>query len=181
MTVFTEWYGALRSAASGDRRRAEAAYRAAAVRLDGSGMPGLERGLLPLALLCLRLAQRAPSASAAASASAGVDAVEPEVDLTEDWGPYRPWVEPLALLSSGRRAEARAALRALPEPPRDLLYEAVCCLEARAAAALGDRAALSRAHARLAPAAGELAGAGSGLLTLGPVDLWLAHPQAAHR
>ncbi|MET7881553.1 hypothetical protein ABZU45_19180 [Streptomyces avermitilis] len=46
--------------------------------------------------------------------------------------------------------------------------------------ALGDRAALSRAQARLAPAAGELAGAGSGLLTLGPVDVWLARPQAAN-
>ncbi|MFE9996975.1 AfsR/SARP family transcriptional regulator [Streptomyces avermitilis] len=181
VAVFTEWYGALRSAASGDRRRAEAAYRAAAVRLDGSGMPGLERGLLPLALLCLRLARHAPSASASASASAGVDAAEPGADLTEDWGPYRPWVEPLALLASGRRAEAQAALRALPEPPRDLLYEALCCLEARAAAALGDRAALRRAQTRLAPATGELAGAGSGLLTLGPVDVWLAHPQVARR
>ncbi|WP_308287220.1 AfsR/SARP family transcriptional regulator [Actinomadura parmotrematis] len=78
----------------------------------------------------------------------------------EDWGPYRPW------------AEARHdpdALRALPEPPADLLYEALCCLEADAARAAGDGAVLARARARLRPAAAELAGAGSGMLNFGPV------------
>ncbi|WP_202544211.1 AfsR/SARP family transcriptional regulator, partial [Streptomyces malaysiensis] len=52
--VFTEWYRALRLAATGRADEAEAAYRDAATRLDDAGMPGLERGLLPLALLCLR-------------------------------------------------------------------------------------------------------------------------------
>ncbi|WP_268249711.1 hypothetical protein [Streptomyces anandii] len=33
---------------------------------------------------------------------------------------------------------------------------------------------LERLHTRLLPAAGELAGAGSGLITLGPVDRRLA-------
>jgi hypothetical protein len=40
--------------------------------------------------------------------------------------------------------------------------------------AVGDREAMRRARARLTPAAGELAGAGSGLLTLGPVSEHLA-------
>ncbi|WP_122615334.1 BTAD domain-containing putative transcriptional regulator, partial [Streptomyces sp. Tu 4128] len=159
VAVFTDWYRALRLAATGSPYgTAAAAYRAAATRLDGAGMPGLERGLLPLALLGLRLAHGRAA----------------EVDPGADWGPYRPWAEPFALLADGRTAEARTALAALPEPPPDLLYEALCCAEAALALRLGDRAALERTHARLLPASGELAGAGSGLLTFGPVDDWLA-------
>ncbi|GAB3895373.1 hypothetical protein GCM10027612_48030 [Microbispora bryophytorum subsp. camponoti] len=153
--VFTTWYRALRLDATGraTAQQAEAAYRDAAARLDGAGMPGMEHGLLPLALLCLRLrhGQHPPD-------------VEPS-----DWGPYAPWARPVVLLARGRRAEAAAALRALPEPPRDLLTEALWCLAARAALTLGDRTTMERAHAALLPAAGELAGAGSGVLTLGPV------------
>ncbi|WP_063734897.1 AfsR/SARP family transcriptional regulator [Streptomyces sp. RTd22] len=160
--VFTEWYGALRLAAAGETARAEAAYRAAAGRLEGAGMPGLERGLLPLALLCLRLSDGDSAREAGR-----------RVDLGADWGPYRPWAEPFALLGAGAEAEARAALRALPEPPPDLLYEALCALEAAVARDVGDRAALERTHARLLPATGQLAGAASGLLTLGPVDAHL--------
>ncbi|NEB20162.1 hypothetical protein, partial [Streptomyces coelicoflavus] len=138
--VFTAWYRALREALSADapggsadesggsHDSAEAAYRSAAARLDGAGMPGLERGLLPLALLGLRLARGRPA----------------RVDPRADWGPYRPWAEPFALLAEGRDTEARGALRALPEPPPDLLYEALCCAEAAAALGLGDRPALRR-------------------------------------
>ncbi|MDW5596908.1 SARP family transcriptional regulator, partial [Conexibacter stalactiti] len=152
--VFTAWYRALRLAATGAPTAAvEAAYRAAAARLDGAGMPGLERGLLPLALLSLRLRDGAPAPT------------DPQLD----WGPYEPWTGPLVLLAQGREEEAAEALRAAPEPPRDLLSEALWCLVARAAIAVGDRATMTRAQERLAPAAGELAGAGSGLLTLGPV------------
>ncbi|MGP2442908.1 AfsR/SARP family transcriptional regulator, partial [Streptomyces sp. JW3] len=159
VAVFTTWYRALRRAATGaPYDRAEAGYRAAAATLDGAGMPGLERGLLPLALLGLRLSRGLP----------------PEADPRADWGPYRPWAEPFALLAEGDRDAARAALHRLPEPPPDLLYEALCCAEAALARALGDRPALRRAHDRLLPAAGELAGAGSGVLTFGPVDDWLA-------
>ncbi|MFD7501662.1 BTAD domain-containing putative transcriptional regulator [Streptomyces sp. NPDC059850] len=316
--VFTEWYAALRLAAAGRTARAEAAYRAAAGRLAGAGMPGVERGLLPLALLCLRLsggersAREAADRGVAPGAGGGVDlgaargadpsagrstdldagqgadpgtglgvdlgadwgtnlgagrgaapgadrstdpgagqgadpgaglgvdlgvgrsadpsagqgadpgadrstdpgaglgvgpstdqgidpstdrsadpgadrGIDPSagrgvglgadlgVDLDADWGPYRPWAEPFALPAE----KARAALRALPEPPADLLYEALCCLEAAAALRLGDRDALHRAHARLLPASGQLAGAGSGLLTLGPVDRHLSAIAAA--
>ncbi|MFF3485005.1 BTAD domain-containing putative transcriptional regulator [Streptomyces sp. NPDC002701] len=157
--VFTEWYGALRLSATGHPARAETAYRAAATRLEGAGMPGLQHGLLPLALLCLRLTHGLPPV--------------PDPALRTDWGPYRPWARPFTLLAAGRRTEARTALRALPEPPRDHLYEACCALEAEAARRLDDRAVRERARERLRPAAAEHAGAGSGLLTLGPVERYL--------
>jgi hypothetical protein len=57
------------------------------------------------------------------------------------------------------------------------LYEACCALEAEAALRLGDRTVRERARARLRPAAAELAGAGSGLLTLGPVERYLSETQ----
>ncbi|WP_182903802.1 AfsR/SARP family transcriptional regulator [Microbispora sp. H10830] len=163
--VFTAWYRALRLDATGRGtvEEAEAAYREAAARLEGAGMPGMERGLLPLALLCLRLRH---------------GQTPPDVE-DADWGPYAPWVRPLVLLARDRRAEAAAALRALPEPPRDLLTEALWCLAARAALTLGDRTTMERAHAALLPAAGELAGAGSGVLTLGPVAAHLNDLSAA--
>lgn len=158
-TVFTQWYAALRLAATGRAPAADAAYREAAARLDGSGMPGLERGLLPLALLSLDLGQRTP-----ADVRIGRG-----LDESTDWGPYEPWTRPLVLLSKDRRGEAAEALRRIPDPPRDLLQEALWCLAGRAAIALDDRKTMERAHAALAPAAEELAGAGGGLLTLGPV------------
>jgi DNA-binding SARP family transcriptional activator len=128
--VFTAWYAALRLAVTGRTAEAVRAYRAAAARLTGTGMPGLEEGLLPLALLGLGV----PVADA-------------------DWGPYEPWT--------------RAG--AIPDSPRDLLFEARTCLHARAAIRAGDRRALEGLHADLLPAADEIAGAGSGLLALGPV------------
>ncbi|MGI5418564.1 BTAD domain-containing putative transcriptional regulator [Actinomadura luteofluorescens] len=154
--VFTTWYRALRLAASGTAsfEEAEGAYRDAAARMQGCGMPGLESGLLPLALLCLRVQHRRPAQT------------EPA-----DWGPYLPWARPLVLLARGcAPGEAAAALRDVPEPPRDLLFEALWCLTAQAAIAVGDPAAMRRARDELVPAAGELAGAQSGLLTLGPVS-----------
>ncbi|MEV5704027.1 BTAD domain-containing putative transcriptional regulator [Actinoallomurus sp. NPDC052274] len=151
--VFTRWYAALRLAETGSAAEAEAAYRDAATCLPDSGMPGLERGLPPLALLCLRVRHGLPA----------------RPDEPADWGPYEPWVRPLLLLAEDRREAAAAALRAVPDPPRDLLLEALWCLTARAAVALGDRPVMERAYAALSPAAAELAGAGSGLLTVGPV------------
>ncbi|GGX32529.1 hypothetical protein GCM10010321_54510 [Streptomyces chartreusis] len=153
--VFTRWYAALRLDTTGraPATEVEAAYRDAAALLGGAGMPGLAHGLLPLALLCLRLRRTLPL----------------DFDDHTDWGPYAPWAHPLLLLDRGRRSEAAEALHATPEPPRDLLQEALWCLTAQAAVALGDRRTMARAHAALTPAANELAGAGSGLLTLGPV------------
>ncbi|MGC9539722.1 BTAD domain-containing putative transcriptional regulator [Streptomyces sp. UG1] len=165
--VFTGWYAALRLDATGQAPMAEvaAAYRDAAALLDDAGMPGLAHGLPPLALLCLRLRHTLPL----------------RFDEHTDWGPYGPWARPLLLLDHGRRTEARAALHATPEPPRDLLQEALWCLTARAALALGDRRTMARARAALTPAANELAGAGSGLLTLGPVSAYLDDLGAALR
>ncbi|MEU6340917.1 BTAD domain-containing putative transcriptional regulator [Streptomyces sp. NPDC046977] len=168
--VFTQWYRAMRLAAHGRPGQAATAYRAAAARLHGAGMPGLEGGLLPLALLSLRLASDEPPS------------IDPaDIDPGLDWGPFRPWTEPFTLLANGRPADARAALHALPEPPPDLLYEACCVLEGHAALRLGDRGALRRAHDRLLPAAGELAGAGGGLFTLGPISLHLGRMSDALR
>ncbi|MFU8874294.1 AfsR/SARP family transcriptional regulator [Micromonospora sp. SL4-19] len=152
--VFTHWYRALRlAAADASPRAVEAAYRDAAAQLATAGMPGVQRGLLPLALLCLRVWHGLPA----------------DVDDDTDWGPYAPWSRPLVLLARNRRADAAAALRQTPDPPRDLLFEALWCLTAEAAVALADRVMMKRAQAALAPAAQELAGAGSGMLTVGPV------------
>lgn len=169
--VFTQWYAALRLAAAGQAPAAEDAYREAAARWDGSGMPGLERGLLPLALLSLDCGR---PASTDVHIGRGLD------DGT-DWGPYEPWARPLVLLSQGRRDDAAKALRVLPDPPRGLLLEALWCLAGRAAIAVDDRETMRRAHTELTPAAGELAGAGSGLLTLGPVARHLDDLAAALR
>jgi DNA-binding SARP family transcriptional activator len=148
--VFTGWYAALRTAATGSYAAAEAAYVEAAGLLDGAGMPGLERGLLPLALLCLRVQHGLPVQT------------EPA-----DWGPYEPWASP-----GGGPA---------PDPPRDLLFEALWCLAAQNAIAVDDLDTMKRAYAALRPAAGELAGAGSGLLTVGPVARHLEDLAAALR
>ncbi|WP_202918409.1 AfsR/SARP family transcriptional regulator [Streptomyces cavernae] len=194
--VFTEWYGALRLAAAGRRECAGAAYRTAAARLDGAGMPGLSQGLLPLALLSLDLAcdgepgdaaepgdamepGGAPEPGTAKETAKAAETEEATARAEADWGPYRPWAEPLLLLRSGRGTAAREALAAVPEAPADLLYEALTCLEASAAVRLGERGALERARARLAPAAGEIGGAGSGLLTVGPVTRHLRAVEAA--
>ncbi len=128
-------------------------------------MPGLHRGLFPLALLGLRLLHDRPAPT----------------DPNLDWGPYRPWTRPLVLLAQDRGEQARTALAALPEPPRDHLREAMWCLTARAAVRLGERAVAARAGAALREARAEHAGAGSGMLTLGPVARYLAEAEACAR
>ncbi|GAA3607515.1 BTAD domain-containing putative transcriptional regulator [Nonomuraea rosea] len=203
--VFTQWYRALRLSAQG-AKQAESAYRAAAAQLDGAGMPGLQNGLLPLALLSVQL-RRPPSTRILAVEGMDWGPYEPRIladegadrglgegadrapdenadrglDEGADWGPYEPWVRPLALLAQGRRDEAAHALAQVPDPPRDLLFEAMWCLTGEAAVAVGDRQRMERARDELLPAADELAGAGSGVLTLGPVADHLAVLDAALR
>jgi DNA-binding SARP family transcriptional activator len=143
--VFTQWYAALRLATAARADEAEAAYRAADARLAGGAMPGVRDGLLGLALL-------------------SIDRYGPGDDL----GPYEPWARPLLLVRAGASSAAAAALHALPPSPHDLLREARLCLAARAARALGDRAAAARIAGELRPAAAEES-AGSGVLTFGPV------------
>ncbi|WP_043619321.1 BTAD domain-containing putative transcriptional regulator [Nonomuraea candida] len=207
--VFTTWYAALRLAVrGGGGDAARAAYRTAAARLSGTGMPGVEEGILPLALLCLRVAEHDPGAPGAASrkgaghdldvpgavsgtaagarrAVAGHDPGVPGAmgdrwDGTAGrWGPYEAWGRALTLFGEGRREEAVRAVAAIPDSPQDLLFEARTGLHAVAAVTAGDRAAMERLHERLLPAEDELAGAGSGLVTLGPVALYLGRLAAA--
>ncbi|MCF2436379.1 regulator [Streptomyces thinghirensis] len=144
-----EWHRALRRAATGTPYdSAEAAYWSAAARSTARNRRDLERGLLPLALLGLQ-----PGSAGArwrwTRARTG-DRTAP--------GPNRSLFSPTAV-----DAEARTALRALPEPPPDLLYEALCAApRPHSPSNSGDRPALERTYGRLLPASGELAGAGSG-------------------
>ena len=171
-TAFTGWYSGLRHAVDGRTAEAEAAYRRASAQLHGSGIIGMEQGLLPLALLSLRLGPPA--------AGLGDWALHHDEWAGADWGPYEPWVRPLILLAEDRRAEAAAALRALPPSPHDLLREVRACLTARAALATGDQEVMQRAYAELSPADGEVT-AGSGILSLGPVAAHLRALDAARR
>ena len=163
--VFTGWYAALRLAFDGDRAAAADAYRAAADRLPADAMPGLTRGLLPLALLGLRLAEALDDGLARDGRP--IPGPDDEDWAGLDWGPHEPWVRPL-LLAAADPSSARAELRALPDGPHDLLWEVRLCLTARAALAIGDRPTMERVAAALRPAAAELA-AGSGMVTVGPV------------
>ena len=123
-------------------------------------MPGVRDGLLPLALLCLRLAGRPYG-------------IREAVDPAADWGPYLPWLRPALALAADDERAARDALHGLPEPPADLVQEALWCIATAVALTLDDRPALHRCLTALRPAAGQLAGAASGLLSAGPVDVWL--------
>ncbi|GEK21785.1 BTAD domain-containing putative transcriptional regulator [Cellulomonas xylanilytica] len=97
------------------------------------------------------------------------DAVRDDRPLPDvDAGPYDPWVRPLLLARAGRTSEAVAALDAVPDPPRDLLLEAMWCLVGRAVVETGHRAAGRRALDALRPAVSERA-AGSGVVDLGSV------------
>ena len=166
--VLTAWFRA-RVAAAGSvtaggpsPAAAAAAYRDADTALAAAGMPGLHRGLLPLALLGLRLLHGRPAPA----------------DPALDWGPYRPWAQPLLLAAAGQADAARAALAAVPDPPHDHLQEALWCLTAHAAVLLGERGTARRAAAALRPARTEIAGAACGMLTLGPVAGYLARAEA---
>ncbi|GAA4974253.1 AfsR/SARP family transcriptional regulator [Yinghuangia aomiensis] len=165
--VLTGWFraraAAARSTEPGGPTAAIAAarYRAAEEALQAAGMPGLHRGLFPLALLGLRLLHDRPAPT----------------DPYLDWGPYRPWATPLLLLAQDRGEEARAALAAVPAPPRDHMQDALWCLTARAAVRLGEPGIAAGAVAALRDARAEHAGAGSGMLTLGPVARYLAEAE----
>jgi hypothetical protein len=150
VSVLTEWYRTLRAAVAGEP--VEAAYGAAATRLAGTGMTGMSDGILGLALLCDRLRRDLPP-------------------RPEEFGGYEPWCRPLVLLAAGDLDGARAL--AIPPSPRDLLFEVRTCLHAITAIRLDDRPAMARLYTDLEPAADELAGAGSGLVTLGPVARYL--------
>ncbi len=155
--VLVGWFEAMRAASWGDPD-AEQRYRAADRALTGTGMPGVQDGLLALAVAGLRVWRGLP---------VGPDGVG-------DPGPYAPWIRPHLLLADGRRAEAAAALARVPDPAPGHVAEALWVLAGRAAMALDDASVLARAVAALGPAVDEVAGAGSGMLTVGPVRDHLA-------
>ncbi|MGW7262170.1 BTAD domain-containing putative transcriptional regulator [Streptomyces sp. NPDC054842] len=165
--VLTGWYRARATAARSaepdgpSAATAAAHYRAAELQLRTAGMAGLHRGLFPLALLGLRLLHDRPAPT----------------DPRLDWGPYLPWARPLVLLAQNRGEEARTALRSAPEPARDHMQEAMWCLTVRAAVRLREREVAAQAAAALRDAHAEHAGAASGLLTLGPVAVYVAEAE----
>ena len=140
VAVFTRWYAAL-------REDTPDAYREAAALLDDAGMPGLDQGLLPLALACWAIRHNRPIPPA-------------------DYGPHTPWIRPLLLTNP---AAAARALEAIPDPPPGLLLEVHWALVAIAGKAFNHERSLARAQAALSPASHQHA-AGSALVTLGPVS-----------
>ncbi|MFF2730914.1 BTAD domain-containing putative transcriptional regulator [Streptomyces sp. NPDC058008] len=161
--VFTSWYRALRTCETDGWAAARPRYDALLATAAGSGMPGLSRGAAALvALVPVMRGDGLPGPGLARL----------------DAGPYRPWLDPLLLAASGDAEGARQALAAAPRPPHDLLQEALWCVLARAAAAVGHEPVLRRARDELAAAVGESAGAGGGLVSFGPVA---RHVRAAGR
>ncbi|GHE25159.1 SARP family transcriptional regulator [Kitasatospora indigofera] len=163
--VFTAWYRALRTGETEGWPAARPQYAKVLAETADCGMPGLTRGAA--VLVALGPVMRG-------------DALPRPGDFVHlDPGPYRPWLDPLLLAASGATEEARQALTTVPRPPHDLLQEALWCVLARAAAAVGHLPVLRRAREELAPAEAELAGAGSGLVSFGPVTRHLAAADAA--
>nr|WP_202454921.1 BTAD domain-containing putative transcriptional regulator [Streptomyces sp. SID8367] len=158
--VFTAWYRALRICETDGRPAARSPYARVLAETADCGMPGLTRGAAALvALVPVMRGDALP---------------DPDDFAGVDQGPYGPWLEPLLLAASGAADEARRALSTVPRPPHDLLQEALWCVLARAAASVGHLPVLRRARDELASAEGEFAGAGSGLVSFGPVARHLA-------
>ncbi|MFJ4012668.1 BTAD domain-containing putative transcriptional regulator [Streptomyces sp. NPDC090026] len=130
------------------------AYRTVATDLAGAGMPGMEAGTLPLALLSLHIRHHHPAPT------------DPDLD----WGPFRPWAQPLLDLARGNPAAARHAAATLPTPPADHLYDALWAVNAHAAISLRDTSLAAQARDALSPLRGEIAGGTSAMVTFGPVD-----------
>jgi DNA-binding SARP family transcriptional activator len=85
----------------------------------------------------------------------------------DDFGPNTPYVRPLL-------SNDRDVLRAAPAPPPDHLAELRWALLGEAALRIGDAHTAQAVRAALAPAEGEWIGAGTGMLSLGPVSELLA-------
>nr|WP_235497713.1 BTAD domain-containing putative transcriptional regulator [Frankia sp. R43] len=153
--VFTVWFRALRTCEEHGWDRARPLYDHALAATATSGMPGLAAGADALvALVPVLRGEGLPVRGELAAV---------------DVGPYGPWLNPLRLAAQGAHDQARNALAAAPRPPHDHLQEALWCVLARAAAAVGEHQVLRRARDELAAAVGESAGGGSGLISFGPV------------
>ncbi|MFE1258225.1 AfsR/SARP family transcriptional regulator [Streptomyces fungicidicus] len=163
--VFTSWYRALRTCETDGWTAARPHYAGLLAETANHGMPGLTRGAAVLVALVPVMR----------------DGTLPDPDdfAGLDAGPYRPWLDPLLLAASGDTERARHALAGVPRPPHDLLQEALWCVLARTAAAVGHEDVLRRARDELAAADGESAGGGSGLISFGPVAHHLRAADAA--
>jgi DNA-binding SARP family transcriptional activator len=144
----------LLAARSSDPSEVAHAYRGLAADLAGAGMPGVEAGLFPLALLSVGIRHGRPAPT----------------DPGLDWGPYRPWVQPLLDLARGDRGAAHRAAAALPVPPADHLYDSLWAVNARTATLLGDEPLAARSRDALSVLRGEIAGGVTAMVTFGPVD-----------
>ncbi|MFF9070241.1 BTAD domain-containing putative transcriptional regulator [Streptomyces sp. NPDC014891] len=158
--VFTTWYRALRTCETEGWDAARPLYTRALEDSADCGMPGLTEGAA--ALVALVPVLRSDGLPDPAGLAHG------------DAGPYQPWLDPLILAAAGATDEARRALSRVPRPPHDLLQEALWCVLARTAASVGHVPLLRRAREVLTPAEGEYAGAGSGLVSFGPVTRHLS-------
>ncbi|MTD57014.1 SARP family transcriptional regulator [Amycolatopsis sp. RM579] len=157
--VLTTAFRAMRLAGqSDDPAEVAHAYRAVATDLAGAGMPGVEAGMFPLALLSLRMRHGRPAPT------------DPDLD----WGPYRPWVQPLLDLARGNLAAARHAAATLPAPRADHLYDALWAVNGHTAIQLDDASLAAQAREALSPLRGEIAGGTTAMITFGPVDDILA-------
>ncbi|GAB7102784.1 BTAD domain-containing putative transcriptional regulator [Streptomyces phaeofaciens JCM 4814] len=163
--VFTSWFRALRLCETDGWAAARPRYARVLEATAECGMPGLTRGAAVLVALVPVLR--------------GDGLPDPDDFAHLDPGPYRPWLTPLLLAGSGAGEQARQALTDVPRPPHDLLQEALWCVLARTAAAVGHEPVLRRARDELAAAADESAGAGSGLVSFGPVTHHLRAADAA--
>ncbi|MFG3168894.1 BTAD domain-containing putative transcriptional regulator [Streptomyces sp. NPDC048200] len=165
--VFTFWYRSLRTCETDGWEAARPLYARALAATADCGMPGLAHG--------------APALVALVPVMRGDDLPRSGTFEPVDPGPYEPWVRPLLLAGEGETEQARRALDSVPRPPHDLLQEALWCLLARAASAVGHEGVLRRSRDELARAAGEYAGAGSGLISFGPVERHLRAAESALR
>ncbi|MEU8643950.1 BTAD domain-containing putative transcriptional regulator [Streptomyces sp. NPDC048674] len=165
--VFTSWYRSLRTCETDGWEAARPLYARALAATADCGMPGLAHG--------------APALVALVPVMCGDDLPRSGTFEPVDPGPYEPWVRPLLLAGEGETEQARRALDSVPRPPHDLLQEALWCLLARAASAVGHEGVLRRSRDELARAAGEYAGAGSGLISFGPVERHLRAAESALR
>ncbi|MGP4111606.1 BTAD domain-containing putative transcriptional regulator [Streptomyces sp. 4N509B] len=143
---------------SNDPAEVAHAYRSLATDLAGTGMPGVAAGIFPLALLSLRVRHQRPAPT------------DPDLD----WGPYRPWVQPLLDLARGNLTAARHAAATLPTPPADHLYDSLWAVNAHTANLLQDESLATQAHDALSPLCGEIAGGTTAMITFGPVNDILA-------
>lgn len=150
-------FAALRAVVAGGFARAEQGYAAVQAAMESVGAINADTlglfGLFGVRHAQGRLAELAP-------AFAALQARIPDA-ITDPTA--------RALIAAGRVDEARAVWRPDLHPPRTYYWLLFMGLRAEVAVALGDREAAAACLAELEPWADQLAGLGSGTVTLGPV------------